>query len=90
MKDLGKVMTDIVYVGQLGLDMVVPVILCLGVSYYLHKYLHVGAWVFVPGLILGLGGGAMSFKRFYYRIVMKGTRRRNKKELEVPVFSRHE
>ncbi|MBQ5430771.1 MAG: AtpZ/AtpI family protein [Lachnospiraceae bacterium] len=90
MKDLGKVMTDIVYVGQLGLDMVVPVILCLGVSYYLHNNLHLGVWVFVPGLALGLGGSAMSFKRFYHRIVMKGTKKKDKKELGVPVFSRHE
>ena len=42
MKDLNKVMSEIVYVGQLGLTLIMPVLLCLAGSWFLDTHFVFG------------------------------------------------
>ncbi|WP_026505202.1 AtpZ/AtpI family protein [Butyrivibrio sp. NC3005] len=89
MKDLNKLLTGIVYVGQLGLDLAVPILLCLGLGWFLNTKLDFGVWIYFPCMILGLGGGGMTFWKFYTRIVMKGVKKPDKSRPKVPTYSKH-
>jgi len=51
--------------GQLGLNIIIPIIICVLGCWFLTDKLGVGEWVFIPGLILGLGSAFMSGYKFY-------------------------
>lgn len=92
MKDLGKVLTNLVYVGQLGLDLIMPSLLCLGAAWYLDSHFGWGIWVYFVGLGLGLGAGGVTFNKFYHRVVMKGVKKPDSDKPDKPKrvsFSRH-
>ena len=88
MKDLGKVLQNLVYVGQLGLDLIMPVLLCLGGAWYLDTHLGTGLGIYFVALPLGLAAGGMTFWKFYQRVVMKGYKRKRGKPEKIS-FSRH-
>lgn len=87
-KGWGKALEYLVYVGQLGLDLVMPCLLCLGASWYLDTRLGWGIWVYFVGLVLGLGAGGMTFWKFYTRVVMKGYKKEKKREKRIS-YSKH-
>ncbi len=89
MKDFNKVWTGVCMVGQLGLDLIMPVILCMLLAYYLDSKFGLGIFVYLPALVLGLAAGVTNFKKFYHKIVMKDVEKRNEKESEIPRFSKH-
>lgn len=88
-KELNKTLTNLIYVGQLGLDLIMPVLLCMAGAWYLDSRLGWGAWVYFPALILGLGAGGVTFKKFYHRVVMKGIKKPKKDRPKNVSFSRH-
>lgn len=88
MQDFGKAMTYLIYVGQLGLDLVTPVLLCLAGSWYLNTHFGWGMWIYFVGFFLGLGGSGVTFWKFYKRVVMKGYKKPNKKR-RIQSYSRH-
>ena len=61
---LFKAMEELVWVAQLGFNILMPPVLCLGLCWWLVNFVGVGAWVYLPGFLLGLGGGAASFRGF--------------------------
>lgn len=70
MKDLYKVVEQLVWVGQLGFSLLFPVVACLGVCWWLNTRWGVGLWVFGPGLVLGLLISASTFAsvvRYWFR-----------------------
>jgi hypothetical protein len=83
MSKWGKALTYIVYVGQLGLDLIMPVLLCLAGCWYLTSHLGWGLWIYIPGFLLGIGAGAMTFWKFYTKIVMKEHRNPDKNKRRV-------
>ena len=88
MKDTTTALEYLVYVGQLGLDLLMPVVLCVLLCWWLVSAFGVGAWVYVPGFLLGLGGGAMNFWKFWKRIE-KRLNREHPPERPRTSFSRH-
>lgn len=93
-KDLSKVLTYIIYVGQLGLDLIVPVLMCLLGAWYLNTHFGWGMWIYFVGFVLGLGASGMTFWKFYTRVVMKGLKRSdhekdNEKKPKRISFSKH-
>ena len=56
---------------QLGLTLVIPLLACLYFCYWLCENVGVGGWVYIPGLILGLGAGAMTYYKLYLRYKSK-------------------
>ena len=89
MKELNKLMTGIFYVGQLGLDLIMPVILCMLLAWFLDSKFGFGLFVFLPALVIGIAAGVTNFKKFYHKMVMKDVKKRNPKETEIPRFSNH-
>lgn len=88
MKDFRRAFENLIYVGQLGLDLIMPVLLCLGGAWYLDSHFGTGLWVYFVAFPLGLAAGGMTFWKFYQRVVMKGYRKKREDPGKIS-FSRH-
>ena len=71
---------------QLGLSLVVPLLICLGICWWLSTRLGVGGWVYIPGFFLGLGGLVMTMYKFYLSVVGKQKKEEKKKKVS---FNEH-
>ena len=86
-----RIMNGIALIGQLGLSLVMPLLICIAVCYLIIDRTGAGSWVYIPGFILGLGG-SFSTALGVYRSVLKRSERggagkkRSSKEVSV---SRH-
>ncbi|MBO6148033.1 MAG: AtpZ/AtpI family protein [Lachnospiraceae bacterium] len=88
--NLPKQFGQFVIVGQLGLSLITPLLLCLFGSYYLVSKFSFGGWIYIPGFILGLGASIMTAWKVYLSVVNKERREkkavRGSKEVS---FSKH-
>lgn len=89
MRDWSNAFKYLVYVGQLGLDLIMPVLLCLAGCWYLDTHFGFGMWIYFVGLFFGLDAGFMTFWKFYTKIVMKGQKRPDKNKPKSHSFSKH-
>lgn len=55
---------------QLGITLIMPLLLCIAFCWWLCDAFGAGVWVYLPGIVLGLGAGMMSAYKFY-RAVMR-------------------
>ena len=76
-------------VGQLGLSLLMPLLMCLFGCYLLVSKLSVGAWIYIPGFILGLGSSAMTAYKVYLSVVSKEEKKRKKRDPSEVYFNRH-
>lgn len=72
---------------QLGLSLVVPLLICLGICWWLSTRMGVGGWVYIPGFFFGLGGLVMTMYKFYLSIV--GKQKKEEKEKKVSFNEHH-
>lgn len=73
---------------QLGITLVTPILLCIAFCWWLCDAFGVGTWVYIPGILFGLGASAMSAYKFYQSAMHMQKRR--KKEKKDPVsFNDH-
>ncbi len=75
MKTIAQALEDLVWVSQLGLSLMMPLLLLMGLCYWLTTSVGVGHWVYLPGFLFGIGAGATSFWSFWQM-----TQRRNAKK----------
>ena len=61
MKGMYKVLEDIVWLTQLGLNMLLPLVLCLLGCWWTVNHWSWPFWVYIPGIALGLASGAQNF-----------------------------
>ncbi|MCR5684145.1 MAG: AtpZ/AtpI family protein [Lachnospiraceae bacterium] len=71
---------------QLGLSLVVPLLGCLFICYWLASWLGLGGWIYIPGFILGLGSSAMTAWKFYISVILKDKKEKKKTP---PSFNSH-
>ena len=64
MKQMHEIFRHLSLLTQLGLSLVTPVLICMAVCWLLTDKAGVGAWVYIPGFIFGLGGSFMSAWKF--------------------------
>lgn len=64
MKGLYKVLEDLVWLTQLGLTMLLPVVMCLGGCWWAVTRWGWPMWLYLPAILLGLAGGAQNFWQF--------------------------
>ncbi|MBQ8306333.1 MAG: AtpZ/AtpI family protein [Blautia sp.] len=88
MKKWANVFKNISLLTQLGLSLAAPLLMCLGLCWWLTTSKGVGGWVFIPGLILGLGSSAMVGYKFYVA-EMKRTEKEIKEKKEKISFNQH-
>ncbi|MEG2769728.1 MAG: AtpZ/AtpI family protein [Oscillospiraceae bacterium] len=70
-----SIIQGISFLGQLGLSIATPVVMCLVLAYLAQKHLNAGEWVWLVALVLGLGGGASSFITFAKRAARRAKRK---------------
>ena len=73
--------------GQLGLNIIIPIILCGLFCWFLTDKCGVGEWVFIPGLILGIGAAFMSGYKFYLTETKKSKKDEEKNKIS---FNKHQ
>ncbi len=76
MKDLSKIIRQLTLVGQLGLSLATPLLLCLFVCYLLTSKLSAPAWIYIPGFILGIGSSMMTAWKFYTAVVSRDNKKK--------------
>ena len=54
MKDWMQISQRLIMLGQLGLSLLMPLLLALGVCYLLVSRLGIGLWIYFPGFLFGL------------------------------------
>lgn len=86
MKDWVNISQRLIMLGQLGLSLVMPLLICLGVCYILTSKAGLGLWIYLPGFIFGLGSSFMTAYKFWQYTCEK---ERKKAEGEPPAFNGH-
>lgn len=56
-----KALEDLVWLTQLGLNMLFPLVLCLGGCWWAVSNWGWAEWLYLPAILLGLGAGAQNF-----------------------------
>lgn len=87
MKNFSYILKNISMLGQLGLNIIIPIILCVLVCWFLTDKAGLGEWVFIPGLILGIGASFMSGYKFYLSETKKSKKDEDKKKAS---FNKHQ
>ncbi len=76
-------------IGQFGLSLAVPIILCVIGSYFLVSHDIAGTWIYIPGFILGIGASFMTAYKFYMYVEKTGRKRDKKIKRKGIYFNRH-
>lgn len=79
MKDWMKLARGIALLTQFGLSLVTPLLLCVGICWWLTVRRGAPGWVFIPGFFLGLGGSFATARRLYLSVTQKDKDNRKKK-----------
>ena len=75
MKDIIKYLP---LVSQLGLSVIMPILLCVLLCYFLVNRFGVGMWIYIPGFILGIGAGFMTCYKLYKKITDEDKKRKKR------------
>ena len=71
MKGWNEILAQLTMLGQLGLSLATPILMCLAVCYLLCTRLHAPLWIYLPGMILGLGASFMTAYKVYLAVTGK-------------------
>ncbi|MBQ6322310.1 MAG: AtpZ/AtpI family protein [Lachnospiraceae bacterium] len=88
MKQTSEILKNITLVGQLGLSLLTPVLLCLFLCMFLQNRFHLGGWIFIPGFILGLGGSMMTAWKFYKAQEAQWKKKKDNTDVSTPPAER--
>lgn len=80
-------MKNITMVTQFGLSLLMPLLMCLGACWWLVTKVGIGAWVYIPGFIFGLGSSFMVAYRLYLSVLKK--EEKEKKKRTTVSFNQH-
>ncbi len=87
MKRWNEILKNLTLLTQFGLSLITPLLLCLGLCWYLCEHTGLEGWIFIPGFIFGLGGSA-TFAWKFYLMTMKKDKKEAKKRGGIS-FNRH-
>ena len=59
-----EILRGLTWLTQVGISFAVPIVLCLLGANWLCAHFGVGAWIYLPAIVLGLGAGGASFASF--------------------------
>ena len=86
-----RMLNNLALIGQFGISLVVPTVLCVFICYFLVSRSITGSWVYIPGFILGIGSSFMTAYKFYLYVIEKGIRKDKSKDIRRKgiYFNRH-
>jgi len=59
-----KALSDLVWLTQLGLTMLLPLVMCLGACWWAVEHWGWPMWLYIPAVLLGLAAGGQNFWSF--------------------------
>ena len=86
MKDWVEISQRLIMLGQLGLSLMMPILICLGICYLLVTKAGLGLWIYIPGFIFGLGASFMTAYKMWLSVTAK---EKKKAQEEPPAFNWH-
>lgn len=87
-KELMKIFRQLAMLTQLGLSLLTPLLLCLGLCYYLVTRFSLGGWIFLPGFFFGLGGsGTVAWK--FFKAQTRQSEREEKEQKPKVSYNKH-
>lgn len=86
MKQLYTALEDLVWLTQLGLSMLTPLVVLLWLACWLVETHGWPMWIYLPAIVLGLACGAQSFWQFSRRMLKRA---KNQKDKPPAGFNRH-
>lgn len=70
---------NLALISQLGLSLMMPLLLMLFLcNFFVEKY-SLPSWIYLPGLLFGLGGSGMTAYKFYLAFGKEGEKRKRDK-----------
>lgn len=88
MKQWAEIIKHLSLLTQFGLSLVTPLLLCLGLCWWLCGRFGFGGWIFIPGFFFGLGGSGMVAYKLYLSVNGRQEKERRQKK-EKTSFNRH-
>ena len=90
MKMFSEVLKQLSLLTQFGLTLLIPTVMCLGICYLLTVKTGAGSWIYIPGLILGLGSSGMVAWKFYLQVMKDEKKHTDSKKEKTISYNRHE
>ena len=88
-RNVSKLIGQFAMVGQLGLSLLMPLLMCLFACYLLVSKLALPVWIYIPGIILGLGASMTTAYKVYLSVVRKEEKKKIKRNPNEVYFSKH-
>lgn len=88
MKELYDITRHLVWLTQFGLSVCLPPVLCIAAAVWLQDSFHLGAWIVVLGIALGISGAVGSLRTSLKAIERQGKSGANKRPPPVS-FNKH-
>lgn len=85
-KQWSEVIKNLSMLTQFGLSLMTPLLLCLGICWWLCSKFGFGGWVFLPGFFFGLGGSGMVAYKLYLAEMLRCKKEKKKEKVS---FNRH-
>ena len=89
MKQWSDILKNVSMLTQFGLSLMMPLLMCLGLCWFLCMRTGIGGWIFIPGFFFGLGGSGTVAYKFYLGTVAK-TEKEQKRKGTKAAFNRHD
>lgn len=86
MKNWTDILKNITMLTQFGLSFITPLLVCLGICWWLSSRMGLGGWVFIPGFFFGMGGSGMVAYKLYVSITARQKKEKKKPKVS---FNRH-
>ena len=86
MKNWADILKNITLLTQFGLSFITPLLVCLGVCWWLSSHMGVGGLVFIPGFFFGMGGSGMVAYKLYLSVITREKKNRKKQKV---FFNKH-
>ncbi len=87
--NFSKVMTQFAMVGQLGLSLVTPLLLCIYICYTLTTKMGAPSWIYIIGFFFGLGASFMTAYKVYLDVILKNKHEGKKRSDKEVSFNKH-
>ncbi|MDD3795943.1 MAG: AtpZ/AtpI family protein [Lachnospiraceae bacterium] len=88
MKDWMNIFKNISMLTQFGFSLLTPLLLCLGLCWWLSNHFGLGGWIYIPGFFFGLGGGWAVAWKMYQTILRRQEKEKQTKKKGV-FFNHH-
>ena len=82
-----EILAQLTLLGQLGLSLAMPILMCLGACYLLCTRLNAPLWIYLPGMILGIGASFMTAYKVYLAVTRK--EKRDLRDPDERSYNRH-